>query len=276
MDFYFNKSFERSPYSSGNNSPIYSFDMGGDSLYVLFYAIGNDKPVDDNMFYAMALTRRANIEREPFFDPCRDNVVVIGFNKVSDIKNEIKKVNSIYRKSFGNIVEVGVWSHSGVDGPLAYQRSTIDPVDGYQMGLKGWESIEFDWENGGQGCRLNFYGCNSGLNYERLPSGYLKANPEGQSFATRVSSGKNVKNVIVAGQLKSSYPSKYVNVRENSDPGNGEFFKGERGQMLYFYPTYLVGADKKAFFNRDVAYPMQRSKNGKVLDAKFQTGNEKK
>ena len=83
----------------------------------------------------------------------------------------------------------------------------------------------------------------------------------------------NFKDVEVLGQYTSSYPSKYVNVREtNAKMREGNF----TGQS-----TYMVAADGLGLTGRwttDQARPMSVSVNGKMkpIGSKYQKGKKKK
>jgi hypothetical protein len=90
---------------------------------------------------------------------------------------------------------------------------------------------------------------------------------------------QNFKNVTVSGQTGSSFPSKYTNVRENSENGSGSFVKGTKNGIVSFYRTYMVGGVRRS---RDLngseqnkALPMRQSKNGVGNVGGYQSGDKK-
>jgi RHS repeat-associated protein len=260
-----------SPYLFAGNNPIAAIDIDGDSLYILFHVNSYDDKADNEMFYAAALTRKTDIERSKHFDPKKDKVVVIGISDVSDIKAQTENTVNENSKTYGKTQEVGVWSHAGLNGPVGSEPTTNSPLfeGSNQMELAGWGDINFNWANKGEGCIAGFYGCKTGVN------------PKGEeiSFSTSVSDLANFENVTVLGQTSSSFPSKYVNFRENSESGDGNFVDGKEKGKIVFRRTYMVGGVRSRNDlngnEQNKALPLRKSKNGVGKTDGYQSGDKK-
>jgi RHS repeat-associated protein len=245
-----------SPYLFAGCSPLIAIDVNGDSLYILAYTVGNSDKGSDEMFYAAALTRKYDIEKSPGFDPKRDKVVFIQVTNQAEIKTQVATVTAANSPTYGGTVEFDLWGHSGeVDGPVGTKETGEYAKDTYQMTPEGWAQIDFNWANDGKGTRANFYGCNTALENN------------GTSFAQKMSSLDNFKNVTVSGQSTSSYPSGYTNYRTASPAPDGDFVKTQTTDYIVFQHTYMVGGvprSKDWFLNeQNVANKMNFYKDGK-------------
>ncbi len=259
IDRYANKYPYMSPYSYAANNPIAAIDIAGDSLYILFHVTGNGH--GDDMFKAAALTRQYDIEHRGHFDPKRDKVVVLAVQNMSDIKTKTEQTVADNKATYGNTVEFGLWSHSGLDGPIGTTPTTKNPLysGSTQMNKEGWGDINFNWQGNG------IYGCNSGN-----PVG------DGVSFTNGLSGLDNFKDVTVSGQTTSAYPSTSPNSRDLSFAQLVNVYL----PIVYFptakeatkevvRKTYMVGGNKDsssdAFFGGTKVNPMEKSKNGTVI-----------
>jgi len=244
----------QSPYIFAGNSPIFGIDINGDSLYILAYT------TDDEMFYASALTRQADIENSPGFDPARDKVVLIGVTDLGNIESQVESSVANNSGQYGETVEFGFWSHAtGIDGPAGTTlTSGEDRADIQQLMDEGWGKIDFNWSKSGQN-RASFYGCNT-------------AQATG-AFAQRISSLSNFKGVFVAGQSKTSYPSVYVDIRKHKGEyglnDDDDFVTSSAGKT-YFVRTYMVSAEQNN--SGSDAYKMRIFKDGTFLTEMYQPG----
>lgn len=246
-----------SPYQYGANNPVKYIDVNGDSLYVLIYTTGNKK--GDDMFKKAAETRQADIMNSKGFDAKRDKVVTLGISDISTLGGQMQKVFDENSEEFGKTVEVGIWSHAGIDGPGGGTESSQQPVDQLQTTMDVWSNMNFNWSDGNSN-RLSLFGCNTA------------ANDGGKNFSKTLSGQKNMKGVSVRGQQESSYPSSYTNKRvTNSAIGSGNYSSPNVGNV------YMVGSDGgfgDNFFNN--AYPMREYRDGKYQGQAIQPGATKK
>ena len=237
------KYYSVSPYAYCAGNPINRIDLDGRSIYMLFYTNGNNR--GDEMFRTAAETRKYDIVHSKFFNASNDIVILSPIQDLANIGKLVGNIVNTYSEIFGKTVEFSIWSHAGLDGPTGTLPTSENGVDGKQMSVDGWGSINFNWE---QGANANFYGCKTGVGSANTPS-----------FTTRVSAKANFHNVTVHGQSSSAYPSVYVNVLKNtSEMMNGNFS----------YPTYMVGGKSLGVMGRlfstfSPANPMRSSKNGK-------------
>ena len=263
MDKFSNKFPNNAPYLYAGNSPISGVDINGDSLYILAYAMGYAN--EAGMFFSSADTRRKDIEAQKGFNPERDKVVLVEVTDLALLKQQVKDVTSENAKQYGKTVEFGMWSHSGLDGPVGTiptsQNSLGGGDDAYQMSVNGWSNINFNWfANGGDRC--SFYGCNSAKD----KSGLLE---NSYNFSSLLSIGYNMTKVTVFGQTTSSYPSQYTNAKIPSvDMVNDQYSDGTR--------TYMVGGKGGAagFFSTE-AFPMKGYQKGKEVKEAYQSGTKK-
>ena len=243
------------PYAYCGNNPVNAFDPDGKSIYMLFYTSGNKR--GDEMFRTATETRKYDIEHSDYYDPSNDIVIIGLIQDIASISQLVRNIVDTYSDIYGETAEFSIWSHAGIDGPTGTVLTSSNAVDRNQMSIEGWGDIDFNW---GKGATAYFFGCKTGVNSN-----------EKASFATRVSSNSNFRDVTVYGQTSSAYPSKYVNVRENSH----EMMIGR-----YSYPTYMVGGKPlgivgKLFPTFSQANPMQKNINGRVIASNcFQKGRK--
>lgn len=249
----------QSPYIFASNTPIFGIDINGDSLYILAYTPG------DEMFEAGALTRQNDIENSPGFDPTRDKVVIIAAPDMGELESQVETAVATYSGVYGETVEFGLWSHSGqYDGPVGDTWTSGDhSIFLTQMSDQGWGEIDFNWSKSGQ-TRAVFYGCNTAL-----PGGWV----------SRISKLDNFKDVYVAGQSNSSYPSVYVDIRKYKGEyglDDDDDFVWEHEGKTYYVRTYMVsGKGKSSDWNGNEqgdAYKMNVYKNGNFITSMYQPG----
>lgn len=235
--------FSISPYVFCLNNPINLIDPDGRSVYMLLYTVGNSREEDDNMFRAAAETRMKDIMSSKGFNPKQDIVIMKGISDLGEISDIVNNIVSTYSGQYGATAEFGLWSHSGLDGPVGTVLTSSNSLGSIQMNMQGWGNIDFNW---GNNASAYFYGCRSGVS----------ANGDA-SFTTDVSALNNFRNVNVYGQSSFSYPSIYTNRRET----NLNMIQG-----TFSYPTYMVGGYKgegaRAFFQGVSSPSMRKSYNG--------------
>lgn len=219
------------------------------------------------MFKAAALTRahliNYGMSSSSSNKPWAEDIVV--YREISDLgqlNSEIANIQEAYSAQYGDVREIGIWSHSGLDGPIGTEPTSENPLyeGSTQMSIEGWGALNVNWVNSGGSCA--FYGCNSGNAVG------------GQSFANKVSSLSNFRNVSVSGQTTSSYPSVYTDSRVTT---------ASRSVGIYHYnqnSTYMVGGNggqgsQSHWFmpgNYPDANPMEFNMNGNVTGYGFQEG----
>ncbi len=261
---------EYTPYIYTLNNPINLVDLDGEDVYILYYTTGNQK--GDDMFKSAAETRKKDIESGKNFDAAKDKVIMIGVSDISDVQDMTQWAVETFSEKYGKTAEVGVWSHSGTDGPIGTQTTKKDGLyaGSKQMSLDGWSKIDFNWKD--KGTTMGFYGCNS-------------ANESAsRNFAQNISGLSNYGDVEVRGQSTSSYPSFYTNIRATSIARNynwpGAWSTGGSEK------TYMVGGNQgeggKATANVPFAgdYPkanqMNVYRNRQKLRSDYQPGTQKK
>ncbi len=235
--------------------------------------------VDDrgaNMMSESAQTRMNNIKKSNWFNTKAHLIHCPPVQRIDEIITITK--NWINKYGGADLVatrEVGVFSHSGPDGPLCYAKSIENyPLDEKkrQMSLEGWGKIEFNWKKYDAICV--FYGCRSGL-------------LNGQSFAKNISMLLNYADVDVWGQGASSYPSFYPDYRVTT----GLRVTGYGWSLMGDCQTYMVGCGKGKGFDAlytgsesnnvnkltilgltkyPKAIPMNKYKNGKHIQSSHQ------
>jgi hypothetical protein len=278
-------------YNFVGNMPIRAVDQDGRDIYILFYTSGNSR--GDEMFHASALTRKVDIEQSAGFDPSKDKIVILAIQDMADIQDKVNSTITTYSQKYGQTQEFSIWSHAGMDGPTGTVATSSNAVDKKQMTLEGWGQIDFNWKNNGGGTNANFFGCNTGVNQTKtyasgtstpnIPFFFDTPIPN-TSFAANISGLSNFKNVNVAGQTSSAYPSQFTNYRLNSENGTDNFINSitplDGGvNLIKFQRTYLVGGvglSSDLFeIRQNVANPMQLNKNGQTMGSRFQTGTNR-
>ena len=151
------KYYHLSPYAYCANNPVNAVDPDGRSIYMLFYSIGNGNS-DDNMFYSAAETRMKDIMGSRGFNPNNDIVVMRPISDIGSLGTMIENIINTYSDKYGNTAELGIWSHSGLDGPIGTTPTSSHALEGYQMDLKGGGNINFNWNSNASAF---FYGCRS-------------------------------------------------------------------------------------------------------------------
>jgi len=242
-----------SPYAYCLGNPVGCIDPDGRDIFMLFYTTGNRR--GDDMFKSAAETRKYDIEHSDSYDASKDIVLMCGIQDLSSIESLVTSAIESYGNTFGKTAEFSIWSHAGIDGPTGTLPTSANAIDNYQMSIEGWSNIDFNWT---EGASANFYGCKTGA-----------SNSSRASFATRVSSNPNFRDVVVHGQTTSAYPSIYTNVRQNTQGMLNNTFS---------YPTYMVGANSLGISGKllptfSPASPMRSSMNGRGgVSSYFQPG----
>ena len=237
---------------SSSNPEDWEYHSDPKDIIVLFHTVGNES--GDEAFKAAAETRKKEIESKKGFDKNKDIVIIVGVEKLSEIKEKMKKISKKYKAKFGNTSEVGIWSHAATDGPIGTSPTNSNPLPSFnrQMTTSGWEDIEFNWITKGQK-NCSFYGCNT-------------ANPD-NSFAKRISKLDNFKDVIISGQSTYSYPSFSPYERRTS------IGRSLNSSFAFSYKeTYMIGSKTDQGWrailptgNHPLAKPFYSFKNGIFL-----------
>ncbi|MBM2816290.1 MAG: exported protein of unknown function [Ignavibacteria bacterium] len=255
-----------SPYLFAGNTPIAGADMNGDSLYFEIFVSGHKDKKDDETFKKAAETRKFDIEKSKTYDKKRDCVVILEVQNLEDIKSKVEEKVKELSPKFGQTVEFGLWSHSGIEGPRGSKDCEQYPLnkrDKNQMSINGWNQINFNWTSEEKGLpkpktnRAFFYGCRTAVsNVEHFIS-----------FAQNISFLGNFRNVSVWGQSNYSNTSKYTNYRTLIlDPNDVN-------------KLYMVGEEDgfslKMFFTPVPAYKMIEFSNGTKKSESYQDGDKK-
>ena len=244
MDPFAEKYHGISPYTFCAGDPINFTDPTGMDIYMLFYTTGNQKGGDE-IFKSAAETRKTDIENSNGFDSSKDIVIITPIEDLAELSDKVDNIISLYSDTYGSTKEFGIWSHSALDGPSDSQPTTKDlahPQGKYQMSLKGWSDINFNWS---ENASASFYGCRSGV--------INTSDGTNCSFSTKISGLQNFHNVDVYGQSSYSYPSR-------------EATKLSRDLDIYLGvpnpPVYMVGREANNFFGSSIL-KMRKSRNGK-------------
>lgn len=164
-------------------------------LFLYFYVTGYDH--GDDLMSEAAQTRLQVIKGSSWYDPEKHKVHC---PPIQDIA-EVIKIVSNYINQYGGETkafsrEIGVFSHSGLDGPIGTVQTSVapEPVYNSQMLMPGWEQVKFNWVS--YNARFVAFGCNSAneINATKI-------------FAKNLSDLANFKDVAVWGQSTSSFPS---------------------------------------------------------------------
>ena len=234
------------PYIYCGQNPWGKWDPLGLSVYMMYYT-----GKENGLFAAAARTRQQIIEGSKGFNREKDIVILQNIKDISSIKEMTEANVAKYSKQYGQTAEVGIWSHSGKkDGPVGTEPTSRHAVDEYQMDMKGWAEIAYNW---GQDAKMNIYGCDSGND----------STTEG-SFAKRLSTQENMKDVEVSGQTSTAVPSEKVDSREGAS-----LFGTYSGE------TYVISGDRDAAFKSYLglnknAHPMNVYKNGEKIKSEYQ------
>ncbi len=250
------KYYAHSPYLFCGANPMKFVDPTGESIYLLFYTVGNSR--GDEMFKSAAETRKYDIEHSRSFNEEQDIVLLTGIRDLSSISEIVSVLINDYSDQYGKTIEFSLWSHGGFDGPIGTVETSSYSIDSKQMSLEGWGIIDFNWA---PKANANFFGCRTGL-----------ASRSQEAFSTRISSLDNFENVSVSGQAAFSYPSIYSNYRTNNR---------DIVHSRFSYPTYMVGGTHlglKGHFSPISArsIPMTTSYNGIVTSINhYQPGRKR-
>lgn len=196
-------------------------------IIFLFYVKEDES--GKKMFSQAAQTRKRNIINSNWYNSAIHKIhkpPIESFDQIEDIiKMYIEKYGGEEKVA---VKEIGIFSHSGLDGPATRFHPVSDPLDDnpYQKTLQGWGKINFYWKK--QGARLVFYGCQSAH--------------EERNFARNISKLANCANVEVVGQTTYAYPSFYPdyrvtgilrsrNTRWNSSPTSRTYMVGSEENM---------------------------------------------
>lgn len=232
------------------------------TLLFLFFWIAEDDP-GRNMFSESAHTRMKNIKRTDWYDEDIHKIHCPPVHKFT----EFQSITDNWINNYGGeekvaVKEIGIFSHSGTDGPLIYSDNINEPdrvpfeyrpgLFSYtQLNLNGWSKLNFYWHS--SNTRLTFFGCNSAF-------------PK-NSFAQNISQLPNFLNVEVAGQVNYSFPSFSPSKRMTSPARSMDvgWFAGD---------TYMVACEEGTGVQATLfwvnALAMRFYKNGIFLYARTQ------
>lgn len=164
-------------------------------LFLYFYVNGYDH--GDDLMAEAAQTRLQVIKESKWYDPEKHKVHCPPIQDMA----EIIKIVANYINQYGGETkafsrEIGVFSHSGWDGPIGTVEPSVCPEPKYksQMLMCGWEQIKFNWKS--YNARFVAFGCNS-----------ANESDAAKIFAKNLSNLANFKDVEVWGQSTSSFPS---------------------------------------------------------------------
>jgi RHS repeat-associated protein len=249
-----------STYHMAMNNPILNIDPNGMDVY-LFYHVNSDNKEDNAMFWNSALTHAKELLSSGEIGE-GDKAVYKSIDDLGLLKSDVENTTSSLNSEFGQTKEFGIWSHSGLDGPIGSKPTSENALynGSTQMSINGWGAIDFNWKCDGTSS-ASFYGCNSGKD----PDG----NGNKKSFTNKLSSLENFNNVDVAGQPFSSYPSLYTNARETNSDMRGGNFTGNNTYMVASTPLGLSGRWQPQY-----AFPMTISRNGKTIGSRYQSGKK--
>lgn len=201
-------------------------------LILLFWVKERDKGslryTGNALFSETAQTRANNIKKSSWYDEKKHKIHCPPIQAIHEVGTIVQNWITKYGgKENAEVLEIGVCSHSGLDGPISYQTDVDPPAFDewpHQMAIKGgWDAIDFNWVTTGAMCV--FYGCNSGT-------------AATNGFAIRLSKLSNFKNVDVWGQTTYSYPSLYPDYRVTT------YARAASAPISWDVgPTYMVGGN---------------------------------
>ncbi|UYZ83125.1 hypothetical protein MTZ49_11000 [Entomomonas sp. E2T0] len=237
------------PTPNGVNDVVVNITREKLQLILLFWVKERDQGTirytGNSLFSETVQTRLNNIYNSSWYNKNKHKVHCPPIQAIHEIGTIVKNWITKYGgPDKVETLEIGVCSHSGLDGPISYQTAVNPPASKewpHQMAITdGWDAIDFNWKP--SGARCVFYGCKSGTDSV-------------DGFAIRLSKLNNFKNVAVWGQTTYSYPSFYPDYRVTtyarvaSAPGSWSVG-----------PTYMIAA------NRQEALKALQGQDGGVLE----------
>lgn len=197
-------------------------------LFLLFWIDEYDS--GRKMFSESAQTRLNNIKKSSWYN---ENIHKVHCPPIQALQ-EIQVIINNYIKKYGNKTkvktrEISIFSHSGTDGPITYDKPNIPPLNdkAQQMHINGWSSIDFNWAkyHGATKTRCIFFGCRSAVKKD--------------SFAEKISALPNCLDIEIIGQSFSSFPSVFPDYRVTTGTRSIPIFGGFGWDIAN---TYMVGS----------------------------------
>jgi RHS repeat-associated protein len=157
-------------YGYGRNNPLKFVDPTGESIYAIFYTVGNDKndhsdDGGDATFKKAAETMANDIQHEKGFDPKNDVVLTFGVNSKQDFIDALSSIKGL-EAYFGKVAQLDLYSHSGNDGPVCpgqlgasrLDRQFMLPGKHGGIDISQLRALDIDWESNAYAA---FYGCHT-------------------------------------------------------------------------------------------------------------------
>jgi RHS repeat-associated protein len=145
-------SFNR--YLYGGGSPIQFVDPTGEDIYYLIYTTGNRHGDPD--FEQGALTRQHDIQSSPGFDPAKDIVLTVAVRTKAEF-TKVLQPSPALEKKYGQVKELSLFSHSGVDGPSFHSPGASQ----FTLG----EIYHLPQVNWAPNAAAYFWGCRTGWGF---------------------------------------------------------------------------------------------------------------